>query len=341
MKLLTFLFLFLGTTLISTAQTLNVPYQKKPLLSKTTATWCIPCGDYQWITDNIYDNHSDSIVFINAHVATSDIGDPYSGDFHNEINSGGGIPAYNVDGTKINAWPPTETDIMTFATAQFDSTIVANIAFTADITPSSITVNTTTKFFENATGEFYVNVFMLENELMTDQNTSSGYTPMVQKRVSRGPIMSGNSGMWGELIESVSASTGDEYNASFTASIPSSWNTDNMEVVAVIWQRTSAGYKVLNSEDKEGNPSTASLNEGELMDNVRIYPNPTSDQITIDGIQTPQTFELMTISGKVVLAGSLSENVHTVTLPDNLAKGIYHLRISGNEKTKVHKIEIQ
>lgn len=341
MKLLTFLFLFLGTTLISTAQTLNVPYQKKPLLSKTTATWCIPCGDYQWITDNIYDNHSDSIVFINAHVATSDIGDPYSGDFHNEINSGGGIPAYNVDGTKISAWPPTETDIMTFATAQFDSTIVANIAFTANITASSITVNTTTKFFEDAAGEFYVNVFMLENDLMTNQNTNSGYTPMVQKRVSRGPIMSGNSGMWGELIESVSATAGDEYNASFTGNISSSWDINNMEVVAVIWQRTSAGYKVLNSEDKEGSSSTASLSEGESLEDLHIYPNPASDQITIDGVETPQAFELMNISGKVVLAGSLSKSINTITLPDNLAKGIYHLRINGSEKTNVHKIEIQ
>ncbi|MCH2224260.1 MAG: Omp28-related outer membrane protein [Crocinitomicaceae bacterium] len=342
MKLFTFLFLFLGAINFTNAQTLNVPYQKKPLLFKMTATWCTPCGEYLWITDSIYNAHKDSIVFINSHVSTSEIGDLYSGDFHNALNLGGGIPAYNVDGTKIDAWPPSYTDIMNFANAQFDATIVANIAFTSQFSGNSVTVSTTTKFFEDASGEFYVNVFLLENELVANQSMDAGSIPVVHERVSRGPIMSGNSGMWGELIEANSVSAGSEYDVSFTANIPSSWNTNHMDIVAVVWQKNAGEYTVLNSEDKEGSAiSTAAIAQESNLEKLHIFPNPTSDQITIDGITETQSFELIDISGKVVLTGEVSEKANTIDLSDRLLKGNYHLRIGNDLRGEVYKIVIQ
>jgi len=338
MKLFTFLILFLGTINTSTCQTLDVPFQKKPLLIKATATWCTPCGDYLWITDSIHNTYSDSIVFINAHVSSSTIGDPYSGDFHNEINDGGGIPAYNVDGTKIQDWPPTLSSIMNFANAQFDSVIVANIAFNAVFSGNSVTVSTTTKFFEDATGEFYVNVFLLENELVADQSFENGYESVIHERVSRGPIMDGNSGMWGELIEVSSATLGTTYDVSFTANINPLWNTDHMEVVAVIWQKSDGVYKVLNSEDKDAN--TASLLQTSNLLKLEVYPNPTTSNITISGLVGEQEFEIMDLAGKVVLTGVLAESSNTISLV-TLPKGSYHLRINDVNRVNVHQIVVQ
>ena len=338
MKLFIFLISLFGAINTSTSQTLNVPFQKKPLLIKTTATWCTPCGEYLWVTDSIHSTYSDSIVFINAHVSSSTIGDPYSGDFHNEINGGGGIPAYNVDGTKIQDWPPSVNSIMDFANAQFDSTIVANIAFNAVFTGNSVTVSTTTKFFENATGEFYVNVFLLENELVADQSTSTGYQSVVHERVSRGPIMDGNSGMWGELIEASSATSGSTYDVSFTSNINPSWNTNHMEVVAVIWQKNGSFYKVLNSEDKDA--LTVSLSQNAGLSRLNAYPNPTTNDITIDGIKGEQEYNLIDLSGKVVLNGTLSETMNTISLIA-LPKGSYHLRIKNEEGISIQQIVVQ
>jgi len=236
MKLLVTILAIFGSITISFSQSLNVPKQKKALFVKATATWCTPCGEYLWVSDSIHNAYHDSIVFINAHVSSSSIGDPYSGDFHNAFG-GGGIPKYVVDATQMVSWPPSVGEILDSSSAHINSTIVANIAFKSTINGNSLTVNTTTEFFEDATDTFYVNVFIVENHVTSMQTVVSGVISVDQERVSRGPIMGGDSGMWGEQIATGNVLAGDRFDVSFTTALNSAWNTANLEIVAVIWHK--------------------------------------------------------------------------------------------------------
>ena len=181
-------------------------------------------------------------------------------------------------------------------------------------------------------------MFLLENEIVADQSMNSGYVSTIHERVSRGPIMDGNSGMWGELIEANSTTSGSTFDVSFTSNINASWNTNHMEVVAVIWQKNGAIYKVLNSEDKDA--STLSIWENSDLSKLRVYPNPSSSDIAIDGIVGEQEFEITDISGKSVLSGSLSETTNTISLL-TLQSGTYHLRIKSENGINIQQIVVQ
>ena len=337
MKLLITLFASFGLLCNISSQSLNVPFQKKPFLTKTTASWSSSCGDYLWLTDSIHDTHHDSIVFVNFHVATSTIGDFYSGKFHNEINGGGSISAFNVDGTRMSK-PHSYNTIMSFSSGQIAAPIIANIAFKSVQNGNNLTVNTTTEFFDNSSGEFYVNVFIVENDISAQQNTANGYIPAIHKRVSRGPIMSGNSGIWGEQIATGSVTSGSRYDVSFTTTLNSAWVTSNLEIVAVIWRKDAGVYETLNSEDIES-PLTTSTIENSNLSKINVYPNPALNVLNIENIVGVQQFELIDISGKIVKSGTLSEQSNTISLGD-LTKGSYMLRVTSAKRTSLQKIII-
>ncbi len=328
---------FLGMLSNFSSQSLNVPFQKKPFFTKTTASWCGPCGTYLSVSDSIHDIHHDSIVFINAHISSSSVGDNYSGNFHNIINGGGGIPAYNVDGYKLLDWPPSYNSILSYSIAQIAKPIIANVAFNSTINGNNLTVNTTTEFFENSSGEFYINVFVVENNLNIQQYTViNGYIPTTQDRVSRGPILDGNSGMWGEQIANGTVTSGSRYDVSFSTTLDNSWIASNLEIVAVIWQKDATGnYETLNSEDKE--TPIASTIENSSVSKINIYPNPTSDLLYLEGINERQEYELIDNSGKKVKEGKLTKQLNTISLV-NLAKGNYLLRIKGSKRISLQKI---
>jgi ligand-binding sensor domain-containing protein len=58
---------------------------------------------------------------------------------------------------------------------------------------------------------------------------------------------------------------------------------------------------------------------------VKIYPNPASSEIHVDGLHEPGTISVRTISGSEILSESLSKGSNTVLL-QNVKAGIYLLR---------------
>lgn len=320
------------------AQILDVPFQKKVLFSKTTANWCSPCGDYGWIADSIYHTYSDSILFINAHVATSSIGDPYSGNIHNVINNGGGIPAFNVQGVKDQTWAPLITSMLDSAFNELAKPIVGNIAFNASIVGGVLDVQTSVEFFENDEGTFYVNVFIVENNLSCSQNSGNGYFPEIQDRVSRGPMTGGTSGIWGDEIASGVVNAGTTFDVSFSQSLSASWDENELEFIAVLWQEDTAGvFTVVSCEDVEG--SYVNLEDNEpIQPTVTIYPNPVSDLLfvkTENGEYLNYTLE--TVEGKIVQQGTITENEFELSLL-NEELGVYTLTLYGAIERHSQKI---
>ncbi|MFK7787281.1 MAG: T9SS type A sorting domain-containing protein [Crocinitomicaceae bacterium] len=62
--------------------------------------------------------------------------------------------------------------------------------------------------------------------------------------------------------------------------------------------------------------------------NLTVYPNPAHAQVRIDGLNHESKFELISVLGKRVLDGKISESSNTIPL-SGLSEGVYFLNIEG------------
>lgn len=82
---------------------------------------------------------------------------------------------------------------------------------------------------------------------------------------------------------------------------------------------------------------SVSLDELSDVRNTRIYPNPVSDFITIEGLNTETMVELVSMDGRRVLESSTSGSVDV----RNLGEGMYLLRIFGGNNEETFRVRIQ
>lgn len=332
-----YIFLFVILTLNLFSQSLEVDENKKAFLFKATASWCSPCGYYHGITDEIYNNHADSILFLNGHVASSSVGDAYSGDMHNLLNGAGGIPSYSLSGVHLPQWPPTIDMIMDEANVFFDSPVVANIAFDYEIIGSELSINTTTKFFQDiSVDHFYVGVMVLENNIMVNQNNENGYEDILQHRIQRtviGDLIDLGEGkkLWADEIATGDIEAGSYIDHSFTKTLNDSWDIENIELLVVIWQRIGDQFVALSCEDV---PQVIdALPELEEDFEMTMYPNPVDDIVHISMIEAAQS-EISIVDNLGRLVYHENSNIKQISINvSHLNEGIYYVTITNSEKT--------
>ena len=324
------------------SQTLEVPESKKALLFKATANWCAPCGYYHYITDEIYTNHSDNILFLNGHVASSSVGDPYSGEMHNLFHNAGGIPSYSLSGVHLTDWPPTVDMILDEASNFFASEIGANIAFEYDIVGDELTINTTTKFFQNLSADnFYVGALVVENNIEVSQDIDGEYEDVIQHRILRtvlGDLNDMGSGrkLWADEIAAGAVSSGSFFDHTLTKTLDSDWNYEEIEIIVVIWERNGDVFTALSSEDVAA--SVLNVNTADKLSSVKIYPNPVGERFNL---------ELNNLSySKVSVSDQLGRNIQTIN-PDcdhiiidvsSFEKGVYFINIKDSKSLITKKI---
>lgn len=73
---------------------------------------------------------------------------------------------------------------------------------------------------------------------------------------------------------------------------------------------------------------TLSIEDFNLQNNIKLFPNPSSDFIQISGIMSTKEYSLCNILGKEIVTGIISSN-EKIDIK-NLSKGIYLLKLSDN-----------
>jgi hypothetical protein len=79
-----------------------------------------------------------------------------------------------------------------------------------------------------------------------------------------------------------------------------------------------------------------SVVENELSEQLSVYPNPFNDQLTFTIESQEGVFELMNATGAIVYTGTFNQTADIAT--NELAKGIYYLKISAANKWAVCKL---
>lgn len=336
----TILFSILLTANIAVSQT--VEQKQTALFVKKTATWCNPCGTWGWtLFEDVWNVKKDDAVIIEMHNSSSSL--LYSATAASIINNFDDVsttPVFFVNGhnkTQYSQSGGIYTSLTKDAViAAIDSTSnaipVVNSGFTTSITGSTLQVDTKVKFFSDAVGEYYLGVYIAEENVVKYQSGIGNSA--IHKMPLRGSVLTND---MGNLIVNGSVTANTEYTNTFSYTLNSSWNASNINVFTVIWKKVGGIYEYVNAYKKV---STANLEKQEKRGfDAVIFSNASSgnELVTLKiGSEINQNIniEVYDQMGKIVhtvFNGNVNSGDNYFTINEGVAlrNGMYFVRVSG------------
>jgi hypothetical protein len=227
------------------------PKEQRDLIMNVTATWCHVCGEIgeQGFRYAI-SKHKSKIVPVSLHnddLLPSSI----AGQINSAISST--KPSFIEGSEKIlnGAMSDTSYFAINFLGPKINAVVanapLANTYIGRSVSGTKLTVETKTKFFAAANGEYYLSVYILENNIVAKQTDDSptGYNlNFVHNYVLR-DAMSAN--YYGESIASGAIAINKEISKTYTKTIPGNWKAANLQVATIIWKKENGSYTYVNS----------------------------------------------------------------------------------------------
>ena len=132
------------------------------------------------------------------------------------------------------------------------------------------------------------------------------------------------------------AASGNTATLTFNYSIESSWNADEIYVLAFVQNIDTK--EVLNSGTRF-DPVVTATDEAINALNVKLFPNPTSGLVYLQFQEAISgTVSLFDVSGVVLWSRPLENEATTAVNISHQPVGIYYLRVQSNEGTAVHRV---
>ncbi|PKR79819.1 hypothetical protein CW751_13400 [Brumimicrobium salinarum] len=342
MKQIYFSALLMALSISGYSQT--VTEQQTALVVKKTATWCNPCGTWGWdLFTDIWDQVGDETAILEMHNSSS------SGLYSSDANAFYGLheqesstPVFYVNTINEVAYSSggiypstTKTNVINAVNATNAQSPVVNSGFIHSISGTTIDISTKVKFFENTAGEYYLGVYITEDDVQANQSGISGTA--THKRIMRASV---TANIYGSLITNGAVSMGDEFTESFSFDLDASWNTDKIKIFTVIWKKNGSDYTYVNAHQTKGFLSNEKYSKEEI--NTKLYPNVSSgDQdifLEVKGAMNEYvTIEVFNQVGKKinsVFNGKLDSNKDTFKINNSqsLSKGIYFVNITSGQR---------
>jgi hypothetical protein len=217
-----------------------------------TATWCGYCGDWGAPLIHKYSTDSKNAAIICAHASGDPMNNSLYTDFKADRTTGGGIPSFWVGDTKTTA-NEAMNDLKASGTA------MAGVDYSYEVSGTTMTVKTKTKFFSPDAGDYYLSVLVLEDGI--NGNSSAGQYK--QSGVSNSYPnddyhhdfvlrASASGSAYGAAIATNPANEA-EIDKDYTITLDASWS--NPYPVVIIWRYDASGsaphYKFINSLRKK------------------------------------------------------------------------------------------
>ena len=230
-----------------------------PIVLKETGELCPPCGGWGWTnwetlindyksTAFKWANYSNYFVsnsfFVNSEL---DPANSVQNAFQANFPYGGSKPLIYVNGTQAST--NTGAAQVTDSKVKIDQSIntpAANVkvsaAYKIKWEGDKITVDAQAKFYQNTGGTYYMGVYLVEDKVMATQSGQSGTVP--HHLAMRGSV---EGGVWGKEIESGTVAADDLFDETYTTTIPSGYNKENISVGVIIWRKNGTKYFYENS----------------------------------------------------------------------------------------------
>lgn len=196
----------------------------------------------------------------------------------------------------------------------------------------SVNITANIKYVENY--EYIINAYILENGLTGNQAGVSGtytYNHIVRE------MLGGYSGTTGIIPANPIANT--DYNHTYTYTIPSNWNIDNIYVIGLVYIKDNDNYYVLNSQNNTLGNSMVSINPFALTETklYNAYYNSLDKTLKIKFNEPVKNakLSLVTIDSKAIINRRISaESYEEISIPcSSMPSGNCIVTIKTNNKS--------
>lgn len=257
---------------------INVPETQSSFMIDFTATWCGPCGGSGLpLFKKVTEDEGSKVIGIAMHTSNSDL-TPYwlrndtayikplftqifgSAGIATGPNGEYGIPAFSINGVETTR---SESAFKSAIQAKAAQKPVANVGFNVKSTGNGFTVDTKTKFFQDAAGEYYIAIFVIEDKIVHRQNVNTAYVNQFEHMHVLRDVVGGtndNAKVWGDAAISTGAKTAgstvtNSYSYTFpTHTLPAKYTTINKyvwapaktKIAVTLWKKEGSKYVFVN-----------------------------------------------------------------------------------------------
>ncbi len=325
----------------------QVEQQQRSLLTKRTADWCPYCGTWGWnfFKDAIEDN-GNKAIYIAAHYdgglsieAATDITENLGGGYQPRFflnDADQGVSSGNAS-AKL-------TSLKEAIDENFNLAPIANCGFEPLFENGKIKVGAKVKFFQAAEGEYYLGVYLLENNV-TAYQASIGNNAVHPKLL----IASFTTGSFGQLITDGSIAAGQEFELDFSHDEASITGRD-FEVIGIIWKKEGDKYVPINvwGTDDISTEQVSGIADKLPENKMVVAPNVVSEHaiVAIELInELPEAnLSLYDLQGRQVASlykGHLKAGYQTVNVNISGASGTYFIRLNGKGLELIEKVVVR
>lgn len=225
------------------------------------------------------------------------------------------------------------------------STTTANLSSTLTNISTSMT-----NFYVNATQQFItldsILVKVVVKKIATDTisqallfvgakqdtiNQTTGNGESIHQDVFRKGLTS----MTGDMI-TLPTTINDSTLYTFSYKVGPTWNANQMKSIAIL-QHTST-KAVINSAESINIQSVPTTLYENTLEELKVYPNPSNENILIKTKIQYTSYEIVSIQGKVVAKGNIANNQISVI---QISNGTYFLKLVSNGNSIISKIQIK
>lgn len=217
-----------------------------------TSTGCPGCGSWGIPTfKNVSEEHVENVIPVGVHIK---YGDPFITDVSEDI-------AANREGSRFTPQLFIGNETMTIISGGYidgqasldaaddhitttsTSEPVVSCGSIYEVVEGTARVKYGAQFHQDTEGEYYLASYLLEDKLMYDQAGAdprhAEHSNVIRKAIS--------SGSFGDLIELTSISADELIEKEVSFAMNEEWNTDNLELVTIVWKKEGDYYTVVNS----------------------------------------------------------------------------------------------
>ncbi|MCU0346472.1 MAG: T9SS type A sorting domain-containing protein [Saprospiraceae bacterium] len=322
----------------------QVEQQQRSLITKRTASWCTFCGTWGWsFFENAIEQNEEKAILLAAHYsgdlvvdAAADITSNFGGVsqprfFFNQTDHG--VSSGN-SAAKLTA-------LKALVDAAYEQAPVANSGFDPVYVNGEIKVNAKVKFFQAAEGEYFLGMYLLEDNVVSFQQSVGNNA--VHKNIMR---FSFTDDSFGLPIVNGSVTANQEFDLDFALPIGDPAGKD-YEVLGIIWKKENGKYIPVNvwSNDNIALVSNTSVENPKYE--MIVYPTVTSEVAGIDvqliEDQPLASIDVFDAKGNLVTnvhKGSLKKqgNSFQITKAQVGASGLYFVKITSPAFVGVKKV---
>jgi len=334
MKKITLL-LFFGIFAHMTAFSQDVPQEQQIVISKIGATWCPNCGLEAWDNFTTLNNEfGTKAVILSLHPSRSSrLHSPESIDLAENLPQAFGQPLFYVNRTKTSTGSIVQNAGVAVENAN-SLTPMANTGINATIKDGLLQVDAKVKFFQEGNGDYFLSLLVIEDGVVEVQSQRG--TDAVHKKLVRTSLLGGT---FEQAIASGTISADSEFTFSDSKAIAEDWNTENLEVAAIIWQKVGDDFEPVNAHSVDAAFSTSVNFLEESGVELAIAPTLVKTSATVS-LNTPVAFDrvnidVFTAAGQqltTVFSGPLKSGNHNFAIERVAlhASGVYFLKIAAN-----------